>query len=234
MDILTPREDQVMRLVVDGQTEADIAKNLHLAIPTVKSHKRNIFSKMKVKKVAELIHCIRKRESAQTMDVSLAGYWLSMYDFEQHVPGASQDKLQFRSGKQINLELIEESSDGFFSYTGRSLCGVRLDGVPAYEHQFRFRMKNGIVIGYWENSNSSNVGCFQLLVHNDARSMHGSHLGNTNARVVKSGNWTWVKAEANKGFQIEPGRFRTFDELSVEMDSILNSGAPLLAKKLFR
>jgi two-component system nitrate/nitrite response regulator NarL len=45
---LTEREKEVLTLVVEGLTSREIGERLHLAIPTVKSHTHNIYSKLGV------------------------------------------------------------------------------------------------------------------------------------------------------------------------------------------
>jgi DNA-binding NarL/FixJ family response regulator len=45
---LSPRELEVLRLLVDGQSNPQIAANLHLSPATVKTHVRNILNKLGV------------------------------------------------------------------------------------------------------------------------------------------------------------------------------------------
>lgn len=52
---LSPREQQVLALVTDGDTNKQIAEELNIAIPTVEMHRSNIMKKMKVANVAQLI-----------------------------------------------------------------------------------------------------------------------------------------------------------------------------------
>lgn len=51
---LTNREKEVLKHITDGYTTAEIAKKIHRNNETVKSHRRNLFIKFKVKNVAEL------------------------------------------------------------------------------------------------------------------------------------------------------------------------------------
>jgi DNA-binding NarL/FixJ family response regulator len=48
MDILTPREDEVLRLLSQGQTNPQIAQNLLYSVSTVKAHVRSILAKLGV------------------------------------------------------------------------------------------------------------------------------------------------------------------------------------------
>lgn len=52
---LTAREFEVLNLVIDGHSSKLIADKLFIDIKTVESHRRNIFKKMQVKNVAQLI-----------------------------------------------------------------------------------------------------------------------------------------------------------------------------------
>ncbi|MGN6509912.1 MAG: LuxR C-terminal-related transcriptional regulator [Chitinophaga sp.] len=55
----TRREMEVLRLISEGLTTLQIAERLHLAMDTVKNHRRNILSKAGMKNTAELIrHCM--------------------------------------------------------------------------------------------------------------------------------------------------------------------------------
>lgn len=49
-----PRERQVLQLVAEGNTSAEIAEQLHVAFSTVEVHRRNIMRKLDLHNVAEL------------------------------------------------------------------------------------------------------------------------------------------------------------------------------------
>jgi DNA-binding NarL/FixJ family response regulator len=53
-DILTPREAEVMELLRDGRSNAEIAHALHVSIETVRTHARRIYRKLGVKTRREL------------------------------------------------------------------------------------------------------------------------------------------------------------------------------------
>lgn len=52
---LTKREKEVLKLVVKGATDREIADELVISIKTVEAHKHNIKEKLQVKRLAELI-----------------------------------------------------------------------------------------------------------------------------------------------------------------------------------
>ncbi len=52
---LTAREKEVLQLIVNGLTNAEIAKNLFLSIHTVENYRDNILLKMEVKNTASLV-----------------------------------------------------------------------------------------------------------------------------------------------------------------------------------
>jgi FixJ family two-component response regulator len=53
---LTPRERQVIKLLLEGKTSKEIATALRLSVRTAEGHRRAIMSKMQVPSVARLIH----------------------------------------------------------------------------------------------------------------------------------------------------------------------------------
>ncbi len=52
---LSVREQQILELIAIELTTEQIAQNLKISIPTVESHRRNMFRKMGVKSVVGLI-----------------------------------------------------------------------------------------------------------------------------------------------------------------------------------
>jgi len=59
LDRLTPRERQVMELVVVGQTSKTIAKNLEISVKTVEVHRSRLMKKLGAKNLADLIGLVR-------------------------------------------------------------------------------------------------------------------------------------------------------------------------------
>lgn len=52
---LTKREKQIIQLILDSKTTNEIADELHVSVSTIETHRRNIYIKLKVKNVKELI-----------------------------------------------------------------------------------------------------------------------------------------------------------------------------------
>jgi RNA polymerase sigma factor (sigma-70 family) len=57
---LTPREREVMKLLVKGETSKEIAYELHLSVRTVEAHRRTVLRKMKVTSATQLVRVVMK------------------------------------------------------------------------------------------------------------------------------------------------------------------------------
>jgi two-component system response regulator FixJ len=55
---LTPRERQVMELLVAGKTSKEIAEAMHVSVRTVEGHRRMVLSKMNVSSAAQLVRIV--------------------------------------------------------------------------------------------------------------------------------------------------------------------------------
>ena len=56
---LTRREIEIVKLIAEGFTSRDIAQRLLLSLKTVEAHRGNVFRKLKVKNVAEMLKKMR-------------------------------------------------------------------------------------------------------------------------------------------------------------------------------
>ena len=56
--VLTEREQDVARAVGRGLTNAEIARELHLSIPTVKAHVSRLFDKLRVTNRVQIAICV--------------------------------------------------------------------------------------------------------------------------------------------------------------------------------
>jgi DNA-binding NarL/FixJ family response regulator len=52
--VLTPREDQVIKLIAEGRSSREIARELNIALKTVEGHRANILSKLGMRDRVEL------------------------------------------------------------------------------------------------------------------------------------------------------------------------------------
>ncbi|MCB0372535.1 MAG: response regulator transcription factor [Muricauda sp.] len=59
--MVTPREKEVILLIVEGLTTKEIAERLHLSKHTVESHRQNILLKLELKNSAELVKYALKK-----------------------------------------------------------------------------------------------------------------------------------------------------------------------------
>jgi DNA-binding CsgD family transcriptional regulator len=51
---LTVREREVLQLVAEGKSSKEIGTILHIAVPTVETHRRQIMEKLNLRTIAEL------------------------------------------------------------------------------------------------------------------------------------------------------------------------------------
>jgi NarL family two-component system response regulator LiaR len=51
--MLTPREQEVLKLIAQGKTNQEIAEELSISLPTVRTHISNIFNKLGLSSRAE-------------------------------------------------------------------------------------------------------------------------------------------------------------------------------------
>ncbi len=63
-DSLTPREREVLALVADGKTNAEIARQLWISPGTVRRHLENVFAKLDVHTRAAAVARLYRSEAA--------------------------------------------------------------------------------------------------------------------------------------------------------------------------
>ena len=61
MQVLTPREMEVLRLVAEGYTNQDIADQLVLSIKTVQAHRANVMEKLGLHDITQLVRFAIRR-----------------------------------------------------------------------------------------------------------------------------------------------------------------------------
>ena len=55
LQVLTPREIEILRLVAEGQTNQEIADRLTLSIKTVQTHRANVMEKLDLRDITQLV-----------------------------------------------------------------------------------------------------------------------------------------------------------------------------------
>jgi len=70
IESLTPREKEVMGLVVSGHSNKSIAKELGVSIKTVEVHRGNLMSKMEAKSLSELVRLVMSSGTTEITEES--------------------------------------------------------------------------------------------------------------------------------------------------------------------
>jgi FixJ family two-component response regulator len=60
LQLLTPRERQVLDLVVAGQTNKGVARHLDISEKTVEIHRAKVMEKMRAKSLADLVNMVAR------------------------------------------------------------------------------------------------------------------------------------------------------------------------------
>ena len=74
IETLTIREQEILKLIVKGKTNAEIAGELFVAIKTVDNHRQNIYRKMNCKNLAELAEQYYRYSFLQDFEYELPNY----------------------------------------------------------------------------------------------------------------------------------------------------------------
>lgn len=53
---LSPREKEIVRLIAKGDSTMEMAEKLHLSQLTIETHRKNIYTKLGINKIASLVH----------------------------------------------------------------------------------------------------------------------------------------------------------------------------------
>lgn len=67
---ISEREEDVLRLLVEGKTAREIAESLFISPYTVQNHTKNLRSKLKCKNIIQLINKVKDIKSFRTRDLS--------------------------------------------------------------------------------------------------------------------------------------------------------------------
>lgn len=232
MPVLTFRQTEVARQLIAGKTYAEIAKPLNLSKDTIKSHAEEVYRRLEVGGVQELTRDYQMQFAVRSVS-SLSGYWLSRFEFESR--SLSSSGSRYKTGIQINLEYLNEAVDnGYFTHRGVSLCSSPSTKLT-FTHHFQFKQENQVVAGIWQNTNTHNIGCMQLVIRSDHQGMQGAHLGATSDLSVSSGPWVWRKIHAPVGEVVQPGAttFRTIEQLEKFFGPSIDPREKIHLKELF-
>ena len=63
IDSLTPREQEIVQLILDEMTTGDIAKDLNISERTVETHRKNIYRKIGSKSVVGLVKMVMNQRN---------------------------------------------------------------------------------------------------------------------------------------------------------------------------
>lgn len=231
MKLLTERQTEVARLLIEGKTYVEVAVQLGLARDTIKSHAELIYERLQVDSVLGLTRMYQMQLAVRKVG-SLAGYWLSRFEFRSRT--LSSSGALYTNGAQINLEYITELENEYFTHRGVSLCSSPSTKLT-FTHNLQFKKENQVVAGIWENTNTHNMGCMQLVIRNDNLGMQGLHLGTTSDLTVSSGAWVWRKVYAPDGLLVEAGAtdFRPIEELEKYFDTSSDPRESIKLAELF-
>jgi DNA-binding CsgD family transcriptional regulator len=231
MLLLTPRQIEVARLLIAGQSYPEIADRLGLAKDTIKSHAEAIYMRLQVDGAVSLARDYHAQFSLRSVG-SLAGYWLSRFEFKSRTLSSSGDR--YMNGTQINLEHLTELTDGYFTHHGVSLCSSPSTKLT-FTHIVQLKKENQVVAGIWQNTNTHNIGCMQLVVRNDSQGMQGMHLGCTSDLAVSSGAWVWRKVHASASEVVQAGatNFKPIEELEKFFEPSFDLRQKIHLKELF-
>ncbi|MBO8129821.1 MAG: response regulator transcription factor [Peptococcaceae bacterium] len=61
---LTPRELEILTLILEGNSNREIAAKLHLSLPTVKEYCSRLYRKFNVKNRSKLLACFMNQETS--------------------------------------------------------------------------------------------------------------------------------------------------------------------------
>lgn len=184
---LTPRERDVCDLAVSGLSNPEIASILSNSENAVKNNLKKVYKKYVVSGRVELAKITRDTANYYYKNSdgnTFAGLWVSKFTYTR-----SNGNL----GWQFDVEHIWKSSKG---YLGQNV--IAFDGGREYFHKLSFEVSDRMLRGKWENTNTHNVGVFQLSVSSSKNSMEGKHLGNDNQLKIQSGEWFWVRIEVDE------------------------------------
>jgi hypothetical protein len=116
----------------------------------------------------------------------IEGLWLSRFEYKAYRNNT------YVIGLQYDIEHLKATSH--YTLYGENISCVG-SSKHTYWHQLRVSLYKNSLIGIWLNTNTENVGCFQLNIHSSCAVMLGQHIGNANNNSIQPGDWKWIKID---------------------------------------
>ncbi len=155
---------------------------------------------------------------------NLAGFWLSRFSY------TAKRNRKSVAGSQYDLEhLIPVGQRSLFG--GNVLCSSASGKL--YWHDLQVQVLSNYLLGSWFNTNTKNLGAFQLYIHTHNCVMSGTHIGNANDNSIPHGEWTWIKIEDDveatdiQGEELKKKNLKPNFELEENFDRWVKAAAPL-------
>jgi hypothetical protein len=130
-----------------------------------------------------------------TNNQNLSGLWLSQFTYN-----VSRNGKPVGGGFQIDVELLVPGSQPSL-FGSNLLCSSNTGKL--YKHELRAQILGNYLLGSWFNTNTQNIGAFQLYIHTHKCIMSGKHIGNANDNSIPHGDWTWIKIEGDSNYMEE-------------------------------
>jgi DNA-binding CsgD family transcriptional regulator len=143
---LTSKQFPIAQLLCVGKTQKQIAEITGVAPNTIKSHVDAIYDRLEVSSKSDLI--LKYGASLRLSTGSIAGYWLSRFEYQSK--SLSSGIEPYVTSAQVNLEVISEIDDSYFTHTGLSLCSAPTHKL-AFNHGFNIKLFGQVACGIWEN-----------------------------------------------------------------------------------
>lgn len=124
----------------------------------------------------------------------IEGLWLSRFEYKAYRNNS------YYSSVQYDIEYLKSANN--YTLYGENISCVAISGHQ-YWHQLKVSIYKNFLVGAWLNTNSENIGCFQLNINSSHAVMLGQHLGNANNNLIQPGDWKWIKIDTPDVVSIE-------------------------------
>ena len=158
---------------------------------------------------------------------NLSGYWLSRFSYSKKREG------KVITGFQYDLEHLVPI--GQRSLFGSNIYCISPSGKD-YFHDIRVQVLNNYLLGSWYNTNTQNLGAFQLYIHTHNTIMSGKHIGNSNDNSIQEGEWIWIKVKReNERSELSFDKSKTLiplNELGIRFSECLLNETPIILEDI--